>query len=77
MKRIFISLIGAALADAAQAATPQNLSREFVVPEGLKVTLWAESPLLFKPTNIDIDYRGRVWVAEGVNHRRRVRAVAD
>lgn len=43
----------------------------FVLPEGLEVTPWAASPALFNPTNIDIDQRGRVWVTEGVNYRRK------
>ncbi len=47
----------------------RELSGEFFVAEGLEVTLWAESPLFFKPTNIDVDRRGRIWVAEGVNYR--------
>lgn len=42
----------------------------FVVPEGLEVTLWAQSPMLFNPTNMDVDSAGRIWVAEGVNYRR-------
>ncbi len=42
----------------------------FHAPEGLEVTLWAKTPQLFNPTNIDIDAAGRVWVAEGVNYRR-------
>ena len=41
----------------------------FTVPEGLEVTLWATSPLLFNPTNIDFDSEGRLYVAEGVNYR--------
>jgi putative membrane-bound dehydrogenase-like protein len=41
----------------------------FAVPDGLEVKLWAKTPLLRNPTNIDIDYRGRIWVAEGVNYR--------
>ncbi|MCP5549097.1 MAG: c-type cytochrome [Akkermansiaceae bacterium] len=41
----------------------------FHAPEGLEVTIWASSPLLFNPTNLDIDAAGRVWVAEGVNYR--------
>jgi putative membrane-bound dehydrogenase-like protein len=41
----------------------------FKVPDGLEVTLWASSPLLFNPTNIDIDRDGRIWVAEGVRYR--------
>jgi putative membrane-bound dehydrogenase-like protein len=42
----------------------------FQVPEGLEVTLWAASPLLHNPTNMDIDRDGRIWVAEGVRYRR-------
>jgi putative membrane-bound dehydrogenase-like protein len=41
----------------------------FDAPEGLEVTLWAETPLLRNPTNIDIDKDGRIWVAEGVRYR--------
>jgi putative membrane-bound dehydrogenase-like protein len=36
----------------------------------LEVTVWAKSPMLHNPTNIDIDARGRIWVAEGVNYRK-------
>jgi putative membrane-bound dehydrogenase-like protein len=41
----------------------------FKVPEGLEVTVWATSPMLHNPTNIDIDRDGRIWVAEGVRYR--------
>ena len=39
------------------------------VPDDLQATLWAESPMFYNPTNIDVDYRGRIWVAEAVNYR--------
>src|SRR5690348_6223699 len=42
----------------------------FKVPDGLEVTLWASTPMLYNPANIDIDKDGRVWVAEGVRYRR-------
>ncbi len=42
----------------------------FQVPEDLEVTLWAASPDLHNPTNLDIDHAGRVWVCEGINYRR-------
>lgn len=42
----------------------------FHVPDDLEVTLWAASPALFNPTNIDIDHAGRIWVTEGINYRR-------
>jgi putative membrane-bound dehydrogenase-like protein len=41
----------------------------FKAPDGFEVTLWASSPLLHNPTNIDIDKDGRIWVAEGVRYR--------
>lgn len=46
---------------------PSNL---FVVPEGLEVTVWATTPQVFNPTNMDFDAQGRLWVTEGVNYRR-------
>jgi len=42
----------------------------FRVAEGLEITLWAATPMLHNPTNIDIDRDGRIWVAEGVRYRR-------
>lgn len=41
----------------------------FVVPDDLEITVWAQSPMFRNPTNIDIDHKGRIWVAEGVNYR--------
>jgi putative membrane-bound dehydrogenase-like protein len=45
---------------------PVNL---FAAPDDLEVTVWATTPLLHNPTNIDVDKDGRIWVAEGVNYR--------
>ena len=42
---------------------------QLIVPEGLEVKLWAKSPLFYNPTNMDIDHKGRIWVAEGRNYR--------
>jgi putative membrane-bound dehydrogenase-like protein len=41
----------------------------FTVPEGFEVTIWATSPQILNPTNIDFDERGCMYVAEGVNYR--------
>jgi putative membrane-bound dehydrogenase-like protein len=41
----------------------------FAVPEGFEITVWAQAPMLRNPTNMDVDYKGRIWVAEGVNYR--------
>lgn len=39
------------------------------LPDDLEATLWATSPMFYNPTNIDVDMRGRLWVAEAVNYR--------
>ena len=43
----------------------------FEMDPSLEVTVWASTPLLYNPTNMDIDHAGRIWVAEGVNYRGR------
>ena len=48
---------------------PHALSDQFALPDNLEISLWAESPMFYNPTNIDVDARGRVWVAEAVNYR--------
>ena len=40
------------------------------VAPGFQVELFAAEPMLMNPTSIDVDHRGRVWVAEAVNYRR-------
>jgi putative membrane-bound dehydrogenase-like protein len=42
----------------------------FHIPDDLEITVWAASPNLFNPTNLDIDHAGRIWVTEGINYRR-------
>lgn len=42
----------------------------FRLPDELEVTIWARSPQLRNPSNIDVDAQGRVWVTEAVNYRR-------
>ena len=66
------ALVTVAVAAGSPPATSPNLVPLdiFTVPEGLEVTVWAQSPMLKNPTNIDIDAAGRVWVTEGVNYRR-------
>jgi putative membrane-bound dehydrogenase-like protein len=74
MPRIAALLLAAASLSAAPepfkpsegGSVPLNL---FQVPEGLEITVWARSPMLANPTNLDIDAQGRVWVTEGVNYR--------
>ena len=55
----------------ASKVKPDHLEpNAFKVPEGLEITVWATSPQLFNPANMDIDHAGRIWVTEGVNYRR-------
>lgn len=49
----------------------------FTVPDDIEVTVWATTPMLHNPTNIDFDKDGRLWVAEGVNYRTNRRPGGD
>lgn len=50
---------------------PESVGRDlFHLPEGYEITVWASTPQLFNPTNIDIDSEGRIWACEGVRYRR-------
>ena len=40
-----------------------------LLPDDLEATLWAESPMFYNPTNIDVDAKGRLWITEAVNYR--------
>jgi putative membrane-bound dehydrogenase-like protein len=40
------------------------------LPDDLEATLWAEGPMFYNPTNMDIDAKGRVWITEAVNYRK-------
>jgi putative membrane-bound dehydrogenase-like protein len=58
-----------ALVSTGSGSRPPAQTDRFALPDDLEIALWAESPMFFNPTNIDIDVRGRVWVAEAVNYR--------
>ena len=45
-------------------------STRLYLPDDLEATLWAEAPMFYNPTNMDIDARGRVWISEAVNYRK-------
>ena len=60
----------AAAAEATATNLPVIVPPEMFSAAGdLEVTVWATTPLLYNPTNIEIDRHGRIWVAEGVNYR--------
>jgi len=48
---------------------PHVPADSFYVHGDYEVSVWATSPMFFNPTNMDVDYQGRVWVAEGRNYR--------
>lgn len=62
---LLLALAGRGLA--AETAVPTSLLQ--VSDPDLEVTVWASSPMLKNPTNLDFDPQGRIWVAEGVNYR--------
>ena len=57
--------------------TPQDTVASLRVADGLEITLWAAEPDVINPTNLDIDERGRIWITEAVNYRRRLFQQAD
>jgi putative membrane-bound dehydrogenase-like protein len=65
----FVLLPVTALCILAVAASHRTTPPQFYLPDDLEVTLWAESPMFFNPSNFDTDHRGRIWVAEAVNYR--------
>ena len=74
IRLILLLLVGLSIAQTPRALNGQagpatSSGAGFVLPDDLEVALWAESPMFFNPTNIDVDARGRVWVAEAVNYR--------
>src|SRR5688500_19637190 len=66
-RRLLLSILVVLAVSPAPAGQP--LSDQFTLLDDLEITLWAECPMFFNPTNIDVDARGRVWVAEAVNYR--------
>ena len=53
--------------------SPEASLKSLTVANGLEVSLWASEPLFVNPTTITIDHKGRVWVCEAVNYRRKLR----
>ena len=65
--RLALLLALAGRAVAADTSVPKDLFK--LSDPDLEITLWASTPQLKNPTNLDFDKDGRVWVAEGVNYR--------
>lgn len=41
------------------------------------MTLWASEPDVVNPTNMAVDERGRIWITEAINYRRKLKDVPD
>ncbi len=65
---IFLLSLALALATAF-GPEPADDKNTLYVPDDLEATLWAETPMLHNPTNMDVDYRGRIWITEAVDYR--------
>jgi putative membrane-bound dehydrogenase-like protein len=63
---VFLAMVRNEAAPSSESRPPQP---PFFAAPGLEASVWAETPMLFNPTSIDVDVRGRVWVAEAVNYR--------
>src|SRR5262245_24636614 len=50
---------------------PEKALATFTVADGLELSPFAAEPQLVNPTSIDVDHKGRVWVCEAVNYRRK------
>ncbi|MCH8215811.1 MAG: hypothetical protein IH892_03460, partial [Planctomycetes bacterium] len=48
---------------------PVNAKSSFDMYPGTEAILFASEPRMMSPTNLDVDYRGRVWVCEVANYR--------
>ena len=62
----FLALAAIRPTGAVAQVSAEASARRLKPAPGLEATLWASEPMLVNPTNIDIDSRGRVWVAEGL-----------
>src|SRR5580765_404383 len=53
-----------------QCKQPETPTKPLLyLPDDLEATLWAQSPLFYNPTNMDVDIKGRIWITEAVNYR--------
>ena len=65
--QVFTQKPDAGSADGGDTLVPGDLFT--IADDKLEITVWATTPLLYNPTNIDFDAQGRLYVAEGVNYR--------
>lgn len=71
MKGIFFSLaLGLTVMIGCNGPDKKNKTDlPFYLPDDLEATLWAQTPMFYNPTNMDVDAKGRIWITEAVNYR--------
>ncbi len=69
MRHLFIFVVAGCLLICCRGDEREKDVPLLFLPDDLEATLWAESPMFYNPTNIDVDFKGRIWVAEAVNYR--------
>lgn len=65
---VAIVIISFIFFNACRSSSSKNETALYV-PDDLEATLWAESPMMYNPTNMDVDGKGRIWITEAVNYR--------
>jgi putative membrane-bound dehydrogenase-like protein len=72
MKQFFLSvavlIVSLMFLDGCRTSSSKNETGLYL-PDDLEATLWAETPMLYNPTNMDVDSKGRIWITEAVNYR--------
>ena len=65
-----LTIVVAAAAPAQAQNSPEAELKTLKVPAGFRVGLFASEPMITNPSAIDVDTKGRVWVAEIQFYRR-------
>lgn len=68
-RRITHLLFAVAMMFTSCKSPEKNNDTDLYLPDDLEATLWAESPMINNPTNMDVDSKGRLWVTEAVDYR--------
>jgi len=77
LKRLKTILLFTAIVSALAETGSARANEEFVVARGLAIQPFATKGQLFNPASIDVDDRGRVWVGEALNYRKKARKAGD
>ena len=77
-RMVFVALVGASfLTSCGWFSSRPEPAEGFTTADDLELTLWASEPDLVNPTNMAIDERGRIWITEAINYRRKLKNNPD